>query len=198
MDQINSVKKWNEAITTESEKEVFEIDNGINIDKDKSDDNDLEDILWTEHDEDEDKDDLFSEMCEEFNEIEHEKNIQKVKNSILTAEIKPHIISLSSSNIDMFKKSSQRLISSKNNEFQEHFILLGGLSIIISYAEVQYEHNILFLASFIIPTILLVVLLGGDYYENKDLIFMIIDNSSTPKSDNLQLLCDNSLNNGAF
>jgi len=85
-------------------------------------------------------------------------------------------------------------ISLKNNEFQEHFILLGGLPLIISYAEMQYEHKIRYLASFIIQTICkntksvtfqtfiscrglpaLVALLGGDYSENKDLIFMTID-----------------------
>jgi len=83
----------------------------------------------------------------------------------------------------------------------------------------QYEHNIRYLASFIIQTICkntksvtfqtfiscrglpaLVALLGGDYFENKDLIFMTIDSiydifelqNSTPKSDYLQLFikCD--------
>lgn len=72
--------------------------------------------------------------------------------------------------------------------------MLGGLPLIISYAEMQYEHNIRYLASFIIQTICkntksvtfqtfiscrglpaLVALLGGDYTENKDLIFMTID-----------------------
>ncbi|KAG4105456.1 hypothetical protein H8356DRAFT_1027706 [Neocallimastix lanati (nom. inval.)] len=246
--------------------------------EDESDNNDFEDISWTEQDDlklqkikttkrfvsistadDEDEDDPFSDICEDFNEIELEKNIQKEKIAKLTAEIKQHIISLSSSNIDTFTASSQKLktlfteqpdltnvlitnhfilpiidvlekskssqtiteilelvkiISLNNNEFQEHFILLGGLPLIISYAEMQYEHNIRYLASFIIQTICkntksvtfqtfiscrglpaLVALLGGDYTENKDLIFMTIDSiydifelqNSTPKSDYLQL-----------
>ncbi|ORX81745.1 Pkinase-domain-containing protein [Anaeromyces robustus] len=250
--------------------------------EDESDDNDFEDISWTEQDDlnlqkikttkgfvfstadDEDEDDPFSDICEEFNEIELEKNIQKEKIAKLTAEIKQHIVSLSSTNLDVFTNSTQKLkllfteqpdltnvlitnhfilpiidvlekskssntiteilelvkiISLKNNEFQEHFILLGGLPLIISYAEMQYEHNIRYLASFIIQTICkntksvtfqtfiscrglpaLVELLGGDYLENKDLIFMTIDSiydifelqNSTPKSDYLQLFikCD--------
>ncbi|ORX54202.1 Pkinase-domain-containing protein [Piromyces finnis] len=251
--------------------------------EDENDNNDFEDISWTEQDDlklekikttkgfvsfstadDDDDNDPFSDICEEFNEIELEKNIQKEKIAKLTAEIKQHIVSLSSSNIEIFTNSAQKLktlfteqpdltnvlitnhfilpiidvlekskssqticeilelvkiISLKNNEIQEHFILLGGLPLIISYAEMQYEHKIRYLASFIIQTICkntksvtfqtfiscrglpaLVELLGGDYVENKDLIFMTIDSiydifelqNSTPKSDYLQLFikCD--------